>query len=107
MHVRSSNNPHAHAKVESDHRCGLYRDANNSHTKQLQITHANKNINSLSLLSCGIINLLESYLPVFIPLLTLKEFIPPDLAGVTLVQRPSVMTQDRKPERKWIRLVTH
>lgn len=60
-----------------------------------------------SLLSCGIINLLESYLSVFIPLLTLKVFIPPDLGGVTLVQRPSVMTQDRKPEREWIRLVTH
>lgn len=39
---------HAHTKVETDHRCGFYRDANNTHAKQLQIAHANKNINSLS-----------------------------------------------------------
>lgn len=37
------------------------------------------------LLSCGIINLLESYLPIFISILTLKVFILPDLGAVTLV----------------------
>lgn len=75
-------------KVETDHHCGFYRDANNTHTKHLQIAHANKILTrSLfpSLLSCEIINLLATYLPIFISILTLKVFILPDLGGVTLV----------------------